>query len=103
MVNRRQQDPVVGHQTRQFIAKLNSINTLPKSLAVHGLNFVDDGSLLWGTYTDVYRRQYDGQDVAIKVIRTPETPTYRVKFQQVFVHLSTQLTFVTVLCRIYVN
>jgi hypothetical protein len=103
MVNRRQQDLVIGHQTRQLIAKLNSVNILPKSLAIDGLNFVPEGRMIRGTYAEVYRRQYNGQDIAIKEIRTAETATHRVKFQQVFVQMSTQLSVVTVLCRMYVN
>jgi hypothetical protein len=93
-VNHRRQDPDIRHEARLLIDRLESINTLPEPLVLEGLDFLPDSVTFSGTYADVYQREYNGQEVAIKEIRTPETTQDRVKFQQVLSNVGDLCPFV---------
>jgi hypothetical protein len=89
----RQRDPDIRREARLLIKRLESINALPTSLAVEGLDFEPKGEVDSGSYADVYQREYDGQEVAVKQIRTAESTRYRVIFQQVFSTLGISAQF----------
>jgi hypothetical protein len=85
-MKRARGDPDIRSSGEQLIQRLKSLSDLPGSLGLSNVNFHHElgNDAIHGTYADVFHREYDGQQIAVKLFRSFTTHSYRLVFQQVF-------------------
>ncbi|KAF7356563.1 hypothetical protein MVEN_00990000 [Mycena venus] len=72
-------------KARRLLVKLSEASdTLPKSLFITGVSSLDKEATFGGTFGDIYRASYQGQDVALKRIRVFQRDSGRHKIRQRF-------------------
>jgi hypothetical protein len=71
-------------KARRLLVKLSEASdTLPSSLFIQGVARVDQEATFGGTFGDIYRASYQGEDVALKRIRVFQRDATRHKIRQV--------------------
>jgi hypothetical protein len=71
-------------KARRLLVKLSEASdTLPSSLFIQGVSRLDSEATFGGTFGDIYRASYQGQDVALKRIRVFQRDSGRHKIRQV--------------------
>ncbi|KAJ6581547.1 kinase-like domain-containing protein [Mycena capillaripes] len=79
------QDPGFTLKARRLLVKLSEASdTLPSSLFIRGVSRLDKEATFGGTFGDIYRASYQGQDVALKRIRVFQRDASRHKIRQRF-------------------
>ncbi|KAJ7281522.1 kinase-like domain-containing protein [Mycena rebaudengoi] len=72
-------------KARRLLVKLSEASdTLPSSLFIQGVARVDQEATFGGTFGDIYRASYQGEDVALKRIRVFQRDATRHKIRQRF-------------------
>ncbi|KAJ7623223.1 kinase-like domain-containing protein [Roridomyces roridus] len=72
-------------KARRLLVKLSKASdTLPSSLFIQGVSRIDKDATFCGSFGDIYRSSYQGQDVALKRIRVFQRDSARHKIRQNF-------------------
>ncbi|KAF8216543.1 kinase-like domain-containing protein [Mycena galopus ATCC 62051] len=72
-------------KARRLLVKLSEASdTLPKSLFIRGVSNLDKEATFGGTFGDIYRASYGGEDVALKRIRVFQRDSARHMIRQRF-------------------
>ncbi|KAJ6591584.1 kinase-like domain-containing protein [Mycena vulgaris] len=72
-------------KARRLLVKLSEASdTLPSSLFIQGVSRLEKEATFGGTFGDIYRASYGGQDVALKRIRVFQRDSARHKIRQRF-------------------
>ncbi|KAJ7224227.1 kinase-like domain-containing protein, partial [Mycena pura] len=78
-------DDGLTRKARRLLVKLSEVSdTLPASLFICGVLRLDKEAMFGGTFGDIYRASYQGQDVALKRIRVFQRDQTRHKIRKRF-------------------